>query len=157
MIIAGTGHRLKKLGYDDKIYFKMISITENFLREQKDISLVVSGMAQGWDQALAQACINLKIPFEAAMPFDNMEGAWPPEGCSRFRNILKFAKIETTVTPGKYLAWKMQKRNEYMVDKCDLLVALWDGSSGGTGNCIQYAQSKSRNIINLWEVFKPKS
>lgn len=29
----------------------------------------------------------------------------------------------------------MQKRNEYMVDLADKVVAVWDGSKGGTDNC----------------------
>jgi uncharacterized phage-like protein YoqJ len=46
----------------------------------------------------------------------------------------------------------MQIRNEWMVDNAHIVLALWDGSSGGTGNCIKYANRKSVNkpIINLW-------
>ena len=33
----------------------------------------------------------------------------------------------------------MQARNEWMVDQATRLAALWDGSSGGTGNCFQSA------------------
>jgi uncharacterized phage-like protein YoqJ len=34
----------------------------------------------------------------------------------------------------------MQVRNEWMVDHCNDLLAVWDGSDGGTGNCVRYAQ-----------------
>jgi uncharacterized phage-like protein YoqJ len=43
----------------------------------------------------------------------------------------------------------MQKRNEYMVDKCDKLLAVWNGTTGGTHNCIKYAKSKGKEIILL--------
>jgi uncharacterized phage-like protein YoqJ len=43
----------------------------------------------------------------------------------------------------------MNKRNEWMVDNCDLLIAVWDGTSGGTANCIKYAVKKKKQIIYI--------
>ncbi len=36
----------------------------------------------------------------------------------------------------------MQVRNEYMVDRADLVLALWNGTPGGTGNCVRYARTR---------------
>jgi len=48
----------------------------------------------------------------------------------------------------KYSIDKMQKRNEWMVDNCDLLIAVWnEDKSGGTYNCIQYAKSVNKEVI----------
>ena len=45
---------------------------------------------------------------------------------------------------------KMQKRNEYMVDMSDTIVALWNGDrTGGTWNCLKYARKQHKEIINL--------
>ncbi len=33
-----------------------------------------------------------------------------------------------------------------MVNNCDMLIAVWDGSDGGTANCVKYAQSKGVDI-----------
>lgn len=52
------------------------------------------------------------------------------------------------VSIGKYAAWKMQKRNEWMVNNCDILLAIWDGTNGGTKNCIDYAISKGMTFEN---------
>ena len=52
-----------------------------------------------------------------------------------------------------YAAWKMQKRNEWMADKATRIVALWDGSPGGTANCIAYASKIGRPIDNLWTLW----
>ena len=42
----------------------------------------------------------------------------------------------------------MQKRNEYMVDNCDLLIACWSGvKKGGTYNCVKYAIKNNKRII----------
>lgn len=61
-----------------------------------------------------------------------------------------FMEYETNTTPvGEYHASKMQKRNEHMVDFSDVVVAVWDGSNGGTGNCVRYAKQKGRSVIQL--------
>jgi hypothetical protein len=36
-----------------------------------------------------------------------------------------------------------------MVDNSDLLIAVWDGSSGGTSNCVSYATIKGKQIIRI--------
>lgn len=51
--------------------------------------------------------------------------------------------------PGGYAPAKMQIRNEYMVENCDLLIAVWDKSDGGTANCVKYAKSQRKNIIYI--------
>ena len=53
---------------------------------------------------------------------------------------------------GGYAAWKMQKRNQFMVDHSNLLIAVWDGSSGGTSNCVAYAKKIGLQIV----LFNPK-
>ena len=44
----------------------------------------------------------------------------------------------------------MQKRNEWIVDNSLRLLALWDGSKGGTANCVTYARYGRREIKNVW-------
>ena len=37
-----------------------------------------------------------------------------------------------------------------MIDKCDVLIAVWDGKPfGGTYKAIKYAESKGKQLINL--------
>lgn len=40
----------------------------------------------------------------------------------------------------------MQVRNCYMVDNVSQVVAVWDGSGGGTKNCVNYAKSMNRDL-----------
>ena len=51
----------------------------------------------------------------------------------------------------------MQERNEWMVNNCDVLIAVWDGTSGGTANCVKYAESLQLDIrrINPKELIEP--
>jgi uncharacterized phage-like protein YoqJ len=43
--------------------------------------------------------------------------------------------------------WAYQLRNEFMVDAADVLAAFFDGSRGGTFNCVQYARSVGRKTV----------
>jgi uncharacterized phage-like protein YoqJ len=145
MRVAFTGHRPDKLGgYKNKvmqyrIMFELSTRLGRAFRKGEEIT-AISGMAQGVDQWAALVCVALGIPWEAAVPCDGQEAPWPAESRGLYHALLKCASKVTVVSPGPYEAWKMQRRNEWMVDNCDRLIAIWDGSAGGTGNCVAYAQ-----------------
>lgn len=112
----------------------------------------VSGMALGVDQDFVSVCLDLRIPFTAAVPFLGQESGWPIESQRIYFALLDRArKIEYVCEPG-YASWKMQKRNEWMVDWVEedgKLLAVWDGSPGGTGNCVRYANRRGRKIVRI--------
>ena len=43
----------------------------------------------------------------------------------------------------------MQKRNRYMVDNSDIVIAVWDGTPGGTENTVRYAEKLGRKILSF--------
>lgn len=47
----------------------------------------------------------------------------------------------------------MQNRNKKMVDACDKLIAIFDGTNGGTANCVNYAKYINKEII----IINPKN
>lgn len=149
MIVVFTGHRPNKLGgYDDKKNFRRI-FDEIVGALCVEYQTIISGMALGIDTWAAELAIKLDIPFKAYVPFRNQECMWPKESQSRYAFLLhKAQEIKYICSPG-YAAWKMQKRNEAMVNDCDLLIAIWDGTSGGTGNCVRYAQSINKKIMRI--------
>lgn len=53
------------------------------------------------------------------------------------------------VTDAPYTRTCMQMRNQWMVDHCDALVAIWDGSSGGTENCVNYAKDQGVPMVRI--------
>ena len=149
MIVAFTGHRPDKLGgykLPNDTYIKVCQKIDKTLRELKP-EKVITGMALGVDQWVAMIAHKLGIPFLAAIPFDNQEIKWPPSSQKIYRLLRKLASEEVIVSEGKYAASKMQVRNKWMCDQCDKLIAVWDGSDGGTANCINYAKSIGREII----------
>jgi uncharacterized phage-like protein YoqJ len=153
MIVAFTGHRPNKLpnketGYKlpNPTYIHVCQQLEKTLRELKP-EKAISGMALGVDQYAANICIKLGIPFIAAIPFVGQENAWPEDSQKIYRTLLNKAAEKVIVCEGGYAPHKMQLRNQFMVDRCDKLIAVWDGSKGGTGNCVEYAKSIGREIV----------
>lgn len=154
MIIAGTGHRPDKLGYGDEVNQKMIDIACDFFLFRPSVTYAISGMAQGWDQALAEACIQSNMPWTAAVPCQGQERMWPKAAQEKYRYLLLKATKVVMVSDEPYKPWLMQKRNVWMVDQANLVLALWNGSEGGTGNCLKYANKIKRPYENLWDKFK---
>lgn len=151
MIISVTGHRPDKLGgYDGDINYKLMRLFEVYLEHHKS-TMVITGMALGWDQAVALACINNNIPFTAAIPFNGQESMWPVYSQIVYNTMVGHAAKVVVVSKGVYSAKKMQIRNEWMVDNSEQLVAMWDGSRGGTYNCVQYAEKQLKPVTNLYQ------
>lgn len=151
MILSATGHRPDKLGgYSYEVTNKLTELAEQYLDEVTP-DKIISGMALGWDMAWANAGIRLGYPVIAAVPFEGQESMWRNESKRDYFKLLdQCSEIVYVNAPG-YAVWKMQSRNEWMVDNSDMVVALWDGSKGGTANCIRYANKVNKPIVNLWE------
>lgn len=151
--VAGTGHRPDKLGgYSSAVYDKVLDTAMHALRDTR-ASTVISGMALGWDTALAEAAFLLNIPYMAYVPFEGQESKWPPDSQILFRRLLEHAQKVVYCSPPGYAAYKMQVRNARMVDDADVIAALWDGTPGGTSNCIEYATASKVEVINYWDIF----
>ena len=130
----------------------MVSLACRFVSEVQPRG-VISGLALGWDTAWAIAAIRCGVSFTAAVPFKGQELRWPDAAQRRYRELLVAAEDVAVVSKGGYSSAAMHIRNRWMVDRCDAVVALWDGSGGGTGSCIVYANSIGRQVFNLWPEF----
>lgn len=150
VIYAATGHRPDKLGgYGVATSARLQRLAEWYLGHHRPDG-VISGMALGWDQAWASAAVALGIPFIAALPFAGQDSKWPAFSRHAYAELLDRAHEVVTVSPGGYSSAAMMARNRWVVDNCSGVIALWDGSSGGTGNCVAYAESVRRPMVNLW-------
>lgn len=161
MIVAGTGHRPDKLGgYAPHLERATYAMALTGLYETRP-EWVISGMALGWDMALAEAADTMGIPFTAAIPFRGQDRFWNEKDQDRYHRLLGRAsevKIVTHFDPLDALTAAdvgaaMQRRNVWMVNNADLVLALWDGSNGGTRNCIRFADQAGVPVLNLWESF----
>jgi uncharacterized phage-like protein YoqJ len=152
MIVSFTGHRPDKLGgyrVPNPVYRHVCQQIEKALTELQP-EKVISGMALGVDQWAAYIAYKMKIPFVAAIPFEGQESAWPLQSQQTYKKLVKLASEQVIVSPGRYASNKMQVRNEWMVDQCDKLIAVYNGDiSGGTFNCIKYAQGIKKDIYYI--------
>lgn len=135
MIIAATGHRPK-------------DITENFdtvvlkarVKMQDKATRLICGMAEGFDLLAAKAAMELNIPITVARPWNThtVGGDW----ISLYNKVLEYADMIHVVTNSNtYHVSYLHKRNHWMVDHCDAVMAYWNGKeNGGTYECLKYAQ-----------------
>lgn len=155
MTISGTGHRPNKLGgYGLRPFLRLVQILKKWLADHPEVDEVIIGMALGFDQALAQACVELNIPFTAAVPFEGQEKLWRYEDKQRYFDLLNKAKRVIYVGSPGYSAKKMHNRNQWMIDNSDEVLTMYDGSPGGTGACIRYAETKAKKIHNIYELYQ---
>lgn len=152
LIIAATGHRPEKVGgYSRPAFDHLVETAAGYLN-QKRPSLLIVGMALGWDQACAVAALRQGVPFLATVPFKGQELRWPSASQQVYREILASAKevVYVPQTEGASIGRMLNRRNEWMVDHSQGVVALWDGSAGGTANCVRYAEEKGVTVDNVW-------
>lgn len=151
MYVAATGHRPNKLGGYDFFNLQRTWIRRRIEERLKNLgaTVCISGMALGIDQDFAWTAMWMNIPVLAAIPFVGQESQWPESSQQFYRALLSRCSQVEVVCAGSYAGWKMQKRNEWMVDHCQTLLAVWDGSSGGTGNCVGYAQKIGKPIDRI--------
>lgn len=154
MVICGTGHRPSKLydGYSNETIEKLINVAQEKLVELEP-DITINGGALGWDTAFAIASIRLGIPTKSYIPFIGQEKKWPEKSRKIYNRILEKSLEVKIICVGEYCPSKMQTRNEAMVNDSDLILALWDGSSGGTKNCIDYANKLKKPVENCWDLY----
>lgn len=149
MIVGFTGHRPDKCGgykLPNKTYCKICQeIEKNLLKINP--KYCISGMALGVDSWAAFVCIKNNIPFKAAIPFEGQENLWTQQDKSRYYTLLSKAKEKVLVSNGDFSQEKMQIRNEYIVNNSDILIAVFDGSFGGTFNTVNYAKKLNKEIL----------
>jgi len=151
MIIAVTGHRPSKLNDDYELKSPLVGhirkSIESVIDAQKP-SKLISGMALGVDTLSALIAIDKKIPLIAALPCKAQYAKWPQKSRDIYNYILSHELTDPIlINDTFYTPTCMQARNEWMVNNCDMLVAIWDGSNGGTANCVKYARSVDKNMM----------
>ena len=156
MKISVTGHRPNKMyGYD--IYNKQWTVLKEKFKKllvESGCDEAITGMALGVDTVFALAVLELKeegydIKLHCAIPCMNYTWKWLKESVDLYDSIIAKADIYKLVSDEFYKPWLMQKRNEYMVDLADKVIAVWDGSKSGTGNCVKYAEKCGKEIIRI--------
>jgi len=140
-----TGHRPYKLsGYDDISNLSApLKLKMELFFKEKSVTTLVSGMAQGVDQWAVEVALNLGIKVKALIPCINQEKLWPFLSQARYYNLLTMIEEHKGsviyVSQEEYQKGCMHRRNLGIVNSSDELLAIWDGTKGGTQDCVRIA------------------
>lgn len=169
-IVAGTGPRSLQTASVDgkKAAYSIVAAELIRLRVKYGEDLVImSGMAEGFDNLLATVALDLEIPLHCAIPnkgygsyYWGQKSATGQDRLVKFNEMVKAAKYVTyvdKVTPGMQGLYRDGKhvnfiRNEFMVFTANAFL-IWDASSPGTRNCIKLVQDSGKpyKILNQKE------
>lgn len=156
-ICCCTGHRPKGFVWDyynksDEKQQEYLQLLEYIIERdilQGGFNYFISGGAIGADMDFAETVIRLRekyshIRLELAIPCANQDLKWRKDDKQRYQNILEKADI-VNILYSTYTPWCMDRRNRYMVDKSEKILAIWNASEkSGTYNTIQYAYKKMK-------------
>lgn len=157
MICCVTGHRPKGFPFEynsdcfENMEYQILLEIEITQMIYSGYTKFISGMADGADVDFAKTVLHLReeyefISLEAALPYPFIMPKNPTDKHFDKEEILEECN-GITVLSSRYCKGCMQKRNRYMVDKSDLVLAIWNGENkGGTWDTIKYAQMKGKEI-----------
>ena len=160
-----TGHRPDKLpwGLDERDP-RCAAIKHSLAREieglyRRGFRHFISGMAMGCDLYFAEAALALKEKYpelmvEGAIPCPTQADRWPEAQRRRRQSILERCDLETVVQQ-HYDRFCMLRRDRYMVDRSAAILAVFDGTPGGTQYTLNYAMDKKLEIL-LLDPLKPE-
>ena len=158
MKVALTGHRPERLGMpdnelDDKwnkirdwIVNNLIQMFQTTLLEDDSLD-VYCGMATGSDILFGMSSIFLKVDIvplklHCVLPCKNYNSS------HKYYNDIRLLADEWIELSEEFYKGCDSVRDQYMVDHCDVLLAIWDGNkSGGVWSTIRKAQKAGKQII----------
>ena len=151
-----TGHRPQKLGYGensiqcDELKNRLEELIIELI-EKEGVTHFISGVALGVDTYAANIVLKLKsdypmITLECAIPCETQVVKWNERDRDIYYDLLSKSDKETLLQQ-KYTSDCMQKRNEYMVDNFDYVIAVWNGKPSGTGNTVKYARKNNKMVL----------
>lgn len=157
MVCCVTGHRPKGFPFlygseciENDEYSTLLEMEIRHLIHKGYLDFI-SGMAEGADIDFAKKVLALReeyefISLEAALPCPVSMPLKPADFHYDREEILGQSNKITVLAPHYYRGC-MQKRNRYMVDKSDIVLAIWNGEKkGGTWDTIKYAQKQGKQI-----------
>ena len=154
-ICSFTGYRTKKLyealGDNDISELKAALRAEVDDLINGDFTVFQCGMALGADMLFADVVLEFKkkypkVKLLAAIPCLGQENSWTEKQQAKYKYLLESASEVKIISEKEYFDGCMQIRNKYLVDTCDLLLAVYDGKRGGTMQTVGYANKQGVRV-----------
>lgn len=149
-----TGHRPEKLNVPEVIVKERLEqAIDMAISSGKNV--FICGMARGVDLWAGEAVLKRKnvdpsIRLICAAPFVGFEKGWAEHWQTLYYEVANHADYKTAIC-NSYSPNCFQKRNVWMVDHSGLVIAAYNGESGGTRNTIRYANKCGIAVHNILE------
>ena len=153
MTVCFTGHRPPKCYESDPALREAIA-AEIEAALAAGYTTFMGGMALGADTVFAEEVLKRRqngtpLCFVAAVPCETQDARWSFDQQRRYRQLL--AQADTVVVMcERYEPYCMNARNRYMVENSRRLIAVWDGSNGGTANTVRLAEEYGLEIRRIY-------
>lgn len=148
-----TGHRDLTAGQLDAVRARL---TEELLAAVNDgYARFLCGFEAGADLLFAELVAALRSRFpltlEAVLPYPQRMNT----SDAAFQRLIP-ACDAVTICSERYHKSCFQRRNQYMVDASQWVIAVWDGrETGGTAGTLRYARAKGKVIHIISEASPP--
>jgi len=154
-----TGHRASKLSWgfnenDERCLHLKTKIADAIEAVYfSGVRHFICGMANGADLYFCEEALALResvkeMTIEAAIPWEGQCSRWPEREQRRYGNLVSQCDFRTLVCR-EYRQDCMMRRNRYMVDSSAVIIAAYDGKSGGTMNTLRYAIKQGIEVIHI--------
>jgi len=156
-VCSFTGYRTKKLNESlmrgSLTLEDLTDILEYEMKQMLDrgFETFQCGMASGADLLFAKTALRLKkeyppVRFIAVIPCLEHDKGWNHADRTACREAAEQADEVIMVSNTRYYDGCMAKRNRYLVDNCDELLAIYDGRPGGTMQTINFAKERGIRV-----------
>jgi uncharacterized phage-like protein YoqJ len=148
--LAVTGHQPFLLGgYGHDVSRRLRRVAFDWLQANTPRE-VMSGLAAGWDTAVADAAVSLGIPLIAALAYRGQADLWPEEARNEHARLVAAAGEIYLYAEAKEHGC-FTRRDRWVLERGDMVLALWSGVDGGTARAIATANKLEKPVVNVWE------
>jgi hypothetical protein len=150
MIITGIANRPNHLHERTTLpSSELVFLASEALKEYKATHLITS-LSPGWELALADAANELDLPYTVAIPCLGRDEDWQREARIRYYDLLARA-YEVYQTSDTCTEKAVLECHQWMADRADLILALWNYEFyGNTYKIIDYGIKRDITVTNLW-------
>lgn len=154
-----TGHRPEKLPWGNNEQDSRCIELKRRLRDaveaayEEGMRHFICGMARGCDFYFAETVLELRrrregVTLEAAIPCATQSQSWTQAERARWSTLVAACDMETLVQE-RYTPGCMLRRNRYMVDHSTLVIAVYNGTEGGTRGTLEYAIRRGVPFVDI--------
>lgn len=158
--ICFSGHRTEKLPKNkDEFNFLVQSVYNEINKAiSEGYDTFLFGACYGFDLICAELVLIRKqiirytdptsIKLIAVVPFEEQAAKWKERDRDKYYNMLSNCDDVITLSE-HYKTSCYHERNRFMVDNSSKLICYYDGSGGGTGFTVDYAEKQLVQIVNI--------